>query len=537
MLPSLIALRPVAQSRTRSAPSSNSPDLTNGAPVLGFPNAICGFAAVLAVIAACAIGRVHYDGILLNLQPRNGPALRFGEKLRADGERGQTYAVALAKSSSDADHLAAQFRKAPEVAAVETLSDYLPNGDNQCLQTLAQLRAIVDPIRVSDVPVSLSPMALAIELESLRANIVQFLGAHDRPELSRTNALLGESIIRMRRDPNVFFDYDRAMVAGFRDTFVALKHAIDAAAVSPEAISPELRARFIGHSGSYLVRIHPSGDIATEAGRESFVNALRGMDPEVTGGPVFEQAIASSIRRGCTEAAVLALLAVVIYLLFDLRSIRDTVLAIAPLLLGGIWTLGIMGLAGWTFNPANLFALPVIIGTGVDNGVNLIYRWREEGRNSRSILRTSIGKSMTVSSLTTIAGFAALTVASSHALASLGAVLCLGAATILLTTIVVMPALLHLLTRPPASTVSARKSVVRVTQTIAQTDAQSAVGEIAQESPDIRRGVAGLIDAPQTPVIPSGWTRELPGDAHRVVPLTFNSRIAFRLARLLLAFL
>jgi hopanoid biosynthesis associated RND transporter like protein HpnN len=533
VLPSLIALRPFAQSRTRSALSSNSSNPKNGSPVLGFPDAICAFAAVLTVIAACAIGRVHYDGILLNLQPRSGAALRFAEKLRADGDRGQTYAVALAKSSSNADLLAAQFRKAPEVAAVETLSDYLPNGDNQRLQTLAQLRAIVDPIRVSDVPISRSPVALALEIESLKANIMQFLGAHDRPELSRANSLLGESILRMRRDPDVFFGYDRAMAAGFRDTFIPLKRAIDAAAVSPEAISPELRARFIGHSGSYLVRIYPRDDIATEASRERFVNAIRAIDPEVTGGPVFDDAIANSIRRGCTEAAVLALLAVVIYLLFDLRSTRDTALAIAPLLLGGIWTLGIMGLAGWSFNPANLFALPVIIGTGVDNGVNLIYRWREEGRNSRSILRTSIGKSMTVSSLTTIAGFAALTVASSHALASLGAVLCLGAAMILLTTIVVMPALLHLVTRPPATIVSARKSVVRV----AQTEAQGAVDELTHETSEIGRGAAGLIDALQTPVTRGVWLRELPRDARRFVPHTFNTRIASRLARLLLAFL
>jgi hypothetical protein len=104
---------------------------------------------------------------------------------------------------------------------------------------------------------------------------------------------------------------------------------------------------------------------------------------------------------------------------------------------------------------------------------------------------------------------------------------------ILLTTIVVMPALLHLVTRPPATIVSARKSVVRV----AQTEAQGAVDELTHETSEIGRGAAGLIDALQTPVTRGVWLRELPRDARRFVPHTFNTRIASRLARLLLAFL
>jgi hypothetical protein len=39
-----------------------------------------------------------------------------------------------------------------------------------------------------------------------------------------------------------------------------------------------------------------------------------------------------------------------------------------------------MRLRGWEFDLANLFAGPTLIGTGVDNGVNMLYRWREEKR-------------------------------------------------------------------------------------------------------------------------------------------------------------
>jgi predicted RND superfamily exporter protein len=84
------------------------------------------------------------------------------------------------------------------------------------------------------------------------------------------------------------------------------------------------------------------------------------------------------------------------------------------------------GVPGWEFNLANLFAIPIIIGTGVDNGVNMLYRWREGRDKSRLILTRPGGKSVSVCCLTTIAGFTALIPASHHGISSLGLMLALG---------------------------------------------------------------------------------------------------------------
>jgi uncharacterized protein len=74
--------------------------------------------------------------------------------------------------------------------------------------------------------------------------------------------------------------------------------------------------------------------------------------------------------------------------------------------------------------------------------VNLVHRWREERDKPGLILRTAIGKSVMISSLTTIAGFAALIPASSRGISSLGLVLSLGVSFILAATLIVMPAVL-----------------------------------------------------------------------------------------------
>ena len=151
-----------------------------------------------------------------------------------------------------------------------------------------------------------------------------------------------------------------------------------------------------------------------------FIGALKTVDEDVTGPPVQTYNIATVMRRGYEHAAVLALIAVFVFVFADFRNLRDTALATVPLLFGGAWMLEAMGCMGWEFNLANLFAVPILIGTGVDNGVNMLYRWREERDKSALILTKAVGKSVTICSLTTIAGFAALIPAEHRGISSLG---------------------------------------------------------------------------------------------------------------------
>ena len=155
--------------------------------------------------------------------------------------------------------------------------------------------------------------------------------------------------------------------------------------------------------------------------------------------------LATVMRLGYERAAILALIAVFVFVFADFRNLRDALLATVPLVFGGAWLLEAMAALGWDFNLANLFAVPIIIGMGVDNGVNMIYRWREEQDKSSLILTKAVGKSVTICSLTTIAAFAALIPANHRGISSLGWVLTLGVSFILLATLLVLPALFELL--------------------------------------------------------------------------------------------
>jgi Flp pilus assembly protein TadD/preprotein translocase subunit SecF len=281
-------------------------------------------------------------------------------------------------------------------------------------------------------------------------------------------------LAKLNADPNAFASYEKAMASGLATKLTEFKRDLTPSEVTEAGLPAVLRDRFIGKSGRYLVQIYPKGDVWDDAPLNRFVTALRTVDPDVTGPPVQTYSIATVMRHGYERAAILALIGVFIFVFADFRNLRDTILATVPLLFGGLWMLEAMGLLGWEFNLANLFAVPIIIGTGVDNGVNLVYRWREERNKAQLILDKSVGKSVTIASLTTIAGFAALIPATHRGISSLGWVLSVGVALILIATLVVLPALFELIGR--------RINLKQVPGAEPETDPSPAVGRIARRS-------------------------------------------------------
>ena len=133
---------------------------------------------------------------------------------------------------------------------------------------------------------------------------------------------------------------------------------------------------------------------------------------------------------------------VVLLLVFEYRS-PLALLAILPLASGTVWLLEVMGACGLTLNLANFFAIPVLIGIGVDDGVHMVNRWREDPAGN--LVANETGTSVLLTSLTTIIGFGALSFASHRGLASFGLLMAVGAGVLLVSSVMVLPAVMRLI--------------------------------------------------------------------------------------------
>ena len=444
VFPALIVLRDRDRPLVAKPIVSLAPARSMLEKLFGRPAIIVGL-ALAATLGAVFLARgVGFDQDLLKLQASDAEAVRFEKTLLRDSGRSSWFAVALAPTRKLAEREADRFRKLPEVSDVETIGTYIPDRQDEKMLILAHLNAELQPITVRPAQPEI-PAALMRELKELDTKLDMIAPYDPSGGIGKTASLASQAIFRLHADPAAFSAYSRHIADNLGEQLTAFKAQLNGGGITEANLPSVLRERFIGASGAYLVQIYPKGDVWEDAPLQRFIDGLRSIDRDVTGPPVQTYAIATVMRKGYERAAILALIAVFVFVFADFRNLRDTLLATVPLIFGAAWLLETMGALRWNFNLANLFAVPILIGMGVDNGVNMLYRWREERDKSSLILTKAVGKSVTICSLTTIAAFAALIPANHRGISSMGWVLTLGTSFILLATLIVLPALFELL--------------------------------------------------------------------------------------------
>src|SRR4029434_5592782 len=126
--------------------------------------------------------------------------------------------------------------------------------------------------------------------------------------------------------------------------------------------------KFIGVNGKFLIQLQPRVNIWERAGAEQFVREMRSVDPDVTGSPVITYEAIVLMERAYVQGTAYAFILVTGLTLWMLRRIRETLLALLPLVLGLLWTIGLMRLFDLQFTLANVWGLPLIIGTSLEFG-------------------------------------------------------------------------------------------------------------------------------------------------------------------------
>jgi predicted RND superfamily exporter protein len=172
-----------------------------------------------------------------------------------------------------------------------------------------------------------------------------------------------------------------------------------------------------------------------------FVAAVRSVAPDAIGFPVIYLEAGDAVVQAFQQAFLLSLLAVTVLLLILLRPKSDVFLVLLPLLLAGALTGAASVLFHIPFNFANIIALPLLLGIGVDSGIHMVHRMRT-APSSGQILQTSTARAVLYSALTTICSFGNLAVSPHRGMASMGILLSIGIGFTLLCILVVLPALM-----------------------------------------------------------------------------------------------
>ena len=208
----------------------------------------------------------------------------------------------------------------------------------------------------------------------------------------------------------------------------------------PQAV----RERFV-HGGTYLIQAFPSQDIWDFPPLKKFVESLWQVDPNAVGDPVLLFVFTQGFRNSILWAAGVAVLGIAVLLGIFYRSVTMAMLALIPLWVGTGLTLILMWLIDLPFNQANVLFLPLILGEGVEFGIIILTRWQLEPTARAITLPASTAKGVALAALTTTVGFGSLMVSAHRGTFSLGLLATVGSLSVLLASLSVLPAFLHLL--------------------------------------------------------------------------------------------
>ncbi len=425
-----------------------------------YPKTIVIVSVAVTGASLWAAPHVGFDYNMLSLQAEGTESVVWERKAAAASGRSVFAALSTATSLADLETKQAAFQRLPSVSDVQSVLSVLPDRQAEKLTVLGRLAEVVDGIRPG-APRPLDLRALTVALDTLKRRMdlaAAHAAAGGPPEEVRfiahaTSALLARFKTRERGAVEVALaDYQTHLAMDFAQQWRRLQTAASPAPLALGDLPEELRRKFIGKSGHLLLQVYSRVDPWDRPSQARFVKELRTVDPNVTGQPVVAYEATRLIERAFRLGLVYAFVLVAGIAAVMIRRFRETVLAMVPLILGTLWTVGIMQLAGLKFNLVNVWALPLIVGSAAEYGVNIVLRSLElpaHGGGPRLARSTIMG--VVFNGLTTLAGFGSLLVAHHRGVWSLGLLLVIGSATTLTVSLVVLPTLVRLRGEPVRS--------------------------------------------------------------------------------------
>jgi len=450
------------------------------------PRTILIGALLTAAGAAWLAPRVGFDYNLLNLQDPTLESVKEEEALVNSPARAFLFGLSIADNSEQAAKRIAAFESLPTVGEVHSLSSVLPEKQEE---KQAVVRRIVQ--RVQSIPVDREPPPfkgeqvrtavqelLAKSREGLAAakryvalaqqarDAVEIFGklipALEHLEGAMANLSPAELNSRLRNANQWVFGSMQSGLSWLRSQDTSR-------GVTVADLPPEIAHRFLSPHGKILIEVLPKENVWNREADVRFVRDLRTVDPNVTGTPVQNYEYIELLRSSYVQAAQWAFLAIVIVILVRFQHLGYSLLAILPLGLAILWTLGTMALFHVPFNPANIITLPLAIGAGVAYGIYTVDRFCESGR--AELFSSSTGKAILLSGMTAVIGFGSLMISSYRGLFGLGLLMTLSIGFCLIASLVVLPQIFWLVCRrrkgeeqPPPVPLSQPRGLARSTE-------------------------------------------------------------------------
>ena len=386
------------------------------------------------------LAQLRFDFNPNHLNPPNSEANATLDDLRKDPQTTTNKIEVMTSSLDEANKLAAELGKLPEVDMVQTLSSFVPPDQEPKLAALKEVAESLGP-ELAPAKLKTPPNEQDIRdaLTSAAAMLKQAAGKGTGPG-SDAAAHLGDTMTKLSTAP-------MAVLTRVADTMIPPMHllieqiqaSLSAQPVSLDTIPATLKSEWLNASGEARIEVTPKDITGSNAALQQFSDAVLKVAPTATGEPVLIQQSGKTVIMAFIQAGAVALIAIAVILFVALRRISDVLVTLVPLIFAGIIAMEITVLIGLPINFANIIALPLLLGLGVAFKIYFVMAWRD---GQTHLLQSSLTRAVFFSAMATAVAFGSLWWSSHPGTSSMGKLLALSLACTLIAAVFLQPALM-----------------------------------------------------------------------------------------------
>ncbi len=206
-----------------------------------------------------------------------------------------------------------------------------------------------------------------------------------------------------------------------------------------------------------VVRLTLLDDLDAEVVVAELREAIRlegppGVTVEISGSPVEDIVMMELAAETMQATSMISLALIIIILILLFVSIKYGLIPLVTILLGTVWTYGVLYLIGFEVTPMTSGALAMIMGIGIDFGIQVTQRFRYELRSfarEEAMVNTlqNVFYPMLITTIAAVTGFLCLSLGDLPMMQDMGKMLAVGVACCMVAALTVVPAVLVLFER------------------------------------------------------------------------------------------
>ncbi len=387
--------------------------------------------------------KISFDTNTLNLQDPDNESVQTYRDLLKDSKTSPWSGILLNKNSAEIQSTKNDVTSLSLVDDVVSLNSFIPEEQEDKLFIIDDMNLLLGTLTSSGTISGINNDERLDTIKKLIKKLESMSADTANEELLSLKNNLHNLLLKLNTSKNneEIKLVEQQLLNSFPGRMRSLADALNAEEVGSNNIPAEIHDRWVSDN-HYKLQVLPVENLNNNAAMKRFVKQLQAFNNNVIGSPVISIEAGDAVITAFKSAFTYAFIAISILLILLMKIKIDALIILLSVLIGGTFTFGFMLLFNIPLNFANIIGLPLLLGIGVDSGIHIADRFRQEQQTKRNIFMTSSSRGVIVSSLTTICSIGNLAFSSHQGTASMGLLLSLGLASMMISTLLVLPALL-----------------------------------------------------------------------------------------------